>query len=103
MGAMGERPPIWRYNSRTCGARRPAADLAINPAQVRAAPPRRPAGEPAPRRAAQRQADEERIAEEVDEVRLDALERVGPAQVEHEHARVWLRGAGPKRDHPPRC
>src|SRR5205085_9798381 len=78
---------------------RPAADLTVQLACVRRPPPRRPAREPAPGRAPQRQADEERIGEEIDQVRLDGLERIGPAQVQQEDAGVRRRGARPERNH----
>src|SRR5205823_13021143 len=61
------------------------ADLRVELADVRSALARYPAGKLAAQPAAQRQPDEERVAEEVHQERLDRLQRVRAAQIEQEH------------------
>ena len=60
---------------------------------------RHPLRKLAPQPAAQRQPDEERVAEQIDEERLHRVERIGTAQVEEENASAWRACGRPERNH----
>jgi len=85
---MGERPPI----------------LGVQPADVRrAAPGYRPREPPSEWPFEEGDPDQERVAEQVLEKRLDGVERVWPAQLEQQYAGVRRGRRPPELDHPPVC
>ena len=75
---LGERPD-----------RRPSPDLRIQLPRVRRPPSRHPPGKPPPQKSPQkRNPDQKRIEEEIHQVRLNRLQRIRPAKIEQQDARV---------------